>query len=71
MRVDARIENDGRIALFFPDDRDEAKNVACFAFGDGHGYASRSYMRDCKKPSTPEEIEAAFKVLRSYFNAYA
>ena len=71
MRIEAKLE---RIAgawspvLFFPDDVQHDKKIGAYTLRDGHVSASRGYMRQCKKPKSPEEYTAAYRLIVAYFN---
>lgn len=74
MKIEARLENLAgalRPVLFFPDDVERDKTIACYSPRDGNASAARSYMRQCKKPGTPEEYAAVYAVLAEYFKAAA
>ena len=66
MKIEARIDGDGFPVLFFPDTPwdERAKLLTCFSQYEGHGGASRGYMRQCKAPATESEFIAAQKLLR-------
>lgn len=74
MKIEARLESIGdrlRPVLFFPDDVERDKTIGCYSPRDGHGTAARAYMRQCRKPQSPEEYAAVFKALGDYFTAAA
>jgi hypothetical protein len=70
MRIEARLEKwpEGlRPVLFFPDDVERDKTIGAYSPSEGHISAARAYMRQCKKPKSPEEYAAVFKALGDYF----
>ncbi len=74
MKIDARLEkNGGRLlpVLFFPDEIMQDKYIVSFSPYDGHGSAARAYMRQCKKPESPEEFREVYAVLGRYFTEAA
>ncbi len=74
MKIDARLEKNGgrlRPVLFFPDDIERDKSIGCFSAWDGHASAARAYMRQCKKPESPEEFREVYAVLGRYFTEAA
>lgn len=74
MRIEARLEkHGGRMVpiIFFPDDVETDKAIRCYTFHDGHGAAERAYMRQCKKPATPDEFTLIFAALARYFSEAA
>ena len=74
MRIEARLEQFGgalRPVLFFPDDVERDKTIGAYSPSEGHTSAARAYMRQCKKPESPEEYAAVFKALGDYFTAAA
>lgn len=71
MKIEARLERiaDGfRPVLFFPDDVQRDKTIGAYSLRDGHTSAARAYMRQCKKPETPEEYTAVYRLIVAYFN---
>jgi hypothetical protein len=74
MKIEARLEQFAgalRPVLFFPDDVERDKTIGAYSPREGHVSASRAYMRQCKKPETPDEFAAVFTVLAQYFKAAA
>ena len=74
MRIEARLEKNAgamRPVLFFPDDVQRDKKIGAYSLKDGHVSAARAYMRECKKPESPDEYAAVFKALGDYFSAAA
>lgn len=70
MRIEARLEQFAgalRPVLFFPDDVERDKTIGAYSLSEGHVSAARAYMRQCKKPESPEEYAAVFAVLARYF----
>jgi hypothetical protein len=70
MKIDARLEKNGGIlrpVIFFPDEVERDKTIACYSPRDGHGTAARAYMRQCRKPESPEEYAAVYATLGQYF----
>lgn len=71
MKIEARLETVAgalRPVLFFPDDVQHDKKIGAYSLRDGHVSASRGYMRHCKKPESPEEYTAAYRLIVAYFN---
>lgn len=71
MKIEARLETiAGRVSpvLFFPDEVEKDKTISAYSLREGHSSASRSYMRQCKKPESPDEFIAAYKIIIAYFN---
>lgn len=74
MRIEARLETVAgalRPVLFFPDDVQEKHLIGSYSPRDGHSLVTRSYMRQCKKPSTPEEFRIVYKALAAYYTVSA
>lgn len=74
MKIEARLEKaPGRLypIIFFLDDVCHDKTIQAYTPTDGHVTSSRAYMRQCKKPETPDEFAAVFAVLAQYFKAAA
>jgi hypothetical protein len=71
VKIEARIESIGGKAypvIFFPDEIERDKTIGAYSLRDGHTSAARAYMRQCKKPETPEEYTAAYRLIVAYFN---
>lgn len=71
MRIEARLEQIAgamRPVLFFPDDVQRDKSIAAYSLKDGHNSAARAYMRQCKKPESPDEYAAVYRLIVAYFN---
>jgi hypothetical protein len=71
MKIEARLEIiEGQLVpmLFFPDELEKNKNIACYSLREGHNSASRAYMRQCKKPDNPDEFIKCYKLIVAYFN---
>jgi hypothetical protein len=69
MKIETRLETIGGQlvpVLFFPDEIERDKTISAYSEKEGHTSASRSYMRQCKKPSSEAEYLACFQVLRRY-----
>lgn len=64
MKIVVKME-DGRPALFFPDEPAQPGRVLCFAAGEHHE-ASRAYMRRLHPPQTEPERLAAWRTLARY-----
>lgn len=74
MKIEARLENHGdrlRPVLFFPDCVERDRTIGAYSPAEGHISAARAYMRQCRKPESPEEYAAVFKVLGDYFTSAA
>jgi hypothetical protein len=74
MRIEARLERTGgrlRPVLFFPDEVQEKHFIMCYSPDEGHSSAARAYMRQCKKPASPEEYTLLYKALAAYFTVSA
>ena len=74
MKIEARLEKwpEGlRPVLFFTDQLQENKLIGSYSPDEGHSSAARAYMRQCKKPESPDEYAAVFKALGDYFTAAA
>jgi hypothetical protein len=74
MKIEARLEKFGADSvpvLFFPDDVERDKRIGAYSPRDGHTSAARAYMRQCKKPETPEEFAAVYATLGQYFTQAA
>ena len=71
MKIEARLETIAgsvRPVLFFPDDVQHDKTIGAYSLRDGHSSASRAYMRQCRKPESPEELIACYRLIVAYFN---
>ena len=69
MKIELRIEPDGQPILFFPDEQNPRNHmVLCYAQVGQHSESSRAYMRQCKRPQTPEERKSALDLLRQWAN---
>lgn len=64
MKIIVKIE-DGRPALFFPDEPAKPGRVSCFAMGE-HSEASRAYMRALPAPAGADELRDAWLGLARY-----
>ena len=74
MKIDARLEKIGgrlRPILFFTDEVQEKHYIMSYSPDEGHSSAARAYMRQCKKPSSPEEYTLIYKALAAYFTISA
>ena len=74
MKIDARLEKNGgrlRPILFFTDEVQEKHYIGCYSPDEGHSSAARAYMRQCKKPASPEEYTLIYKALAAYFTISA
>ena len=65
MKLEIRLEQ-GAPILFFHDSENRDKLIDCYTLRDEHNTATRAYMRSLKKPSTREELRAAWALLASY-----
>ena len=65
MKLEIRIES-GAPILFFHDSENRDKTIDCYTLRDEHSSATRAYMRSLKKPSTREDLCAAWALLASY-----
>jgi hypothetical protein len=71
MKIEARLETIGGQlvpVLFFPDEIERDKTISVYSLKDGHSSASRAYMRQCKKPDSPDEFIKCYKLIVAYFN---
>lgn len=71
MKIDVRLENfNGHLVpvLFFLDEIERDKTIACYSLKEGHNSASRAYMRQCKKPDNPDDFIQCYKLIVAYFN---
>jgi hypothetical protein len=71
MKIETRLETIGGQlvpVLFFPDEIERDKTISVYSLREGHSSASRSYMRGCKKPETPDEFIRCYKLIIAYFN---
>ena len=71
MKIDVRLETIGGQlvpVLFFPDQIERDKTIACYSLKEGHNGASRAYMRQCKKPETPDEFIRCYRFIVAYYN---
>lgn len=69
MKIEARFEQIGgreRPILFFTDEVERDKTIACYSESDGHSWAARAYLRQCRKPESPTERAEAWGVLERY-----
>lgn len=74
MKIEARFERIAgglRPILFFPDDVERDKTIGAYSPSEGHSSAARAYMRQCKKPESPEEYAEVFDCLAQYFTRAA
>lgn len=74
MKIDARLEKSSGIyrpVLFFTDEIYDKNLIGCYSPYEGHSSAARAYMRQCKKPSSPEEYTLLYKALAAYFTVSA
>lgn len=63
MKIDIRME-DGSPVIFWTDNPDMRNGIIMsYAKIGQHSEACRAYMRSLKKPTTKEEIDAAFNLL--------
>lgn len=70
MRIEAKLESIAGAwspVLFFPDVRETDKTIQAYSPKEGHSYASRAYMRQCKEPDNPGEYALVFQALARYF----
>ena len=70
MKIEARLEKaPGGLypIIFFLDDVCHDKTIQAYTPTDGHVTSSRAYMRQCKKPESPEEYAEIFDCLAQYF----
>jgi hypothetical protein len=70
MKIEARLEAIGdrlRPVLFFPDCVERDKTIGAYSLADGHMNAARAYMRQCKKPESPEEFAQCYRLIIAYF----
>ena len=65
MKLEIRIEAGGPI-LFFHDIENRDKSIPCYTKYYEHGTATRAYMRSLAKPTTAEELRAAWALLGLY-----
>lgn len=71
MKIDVRLEDFGGQlvpVLFFPDEIERDKTINAYSLREGSVSASRAYMRRCKKPESPDEFIAAYRLIVAYFN---
>lgn len=74
MKIDARLEKSSgqwRPILFFTDEVQEKHFIMCYSPNEGHSSAARAYMRQCKKPASPEEYTLIYRALAAYFTVSA
>lgn len=74
MRIEARLEQSAGgfyPIIFFMDDLNRNKTIEAYTPTDGHTTATRAYMRQCKKPESPEEYAEVFDCLAQYFTRAA
>ena len=69
MKLEIRIES-GAPILFFTDIENRDKTLDCYTLRAEHATASRAYMRSLSKPSTREELRAAWALLGTYSNIF-
>jgi hypothetical protein len=70
MKIEARLEPMAgglRPVLFFPDCVERDKTIGAYSLREGHVSASRAYMRQCKKPESPEEFAQCYRLIIAYF----
>ena len=65
MKIELRLE-DGKPIIFFPDGMKLDKTISCYCDNGQHAIASRAYMRSLKKPSTHEQMEDCWQLLKRY-----
>jgi hypothetical protein len=65
MRIEIRLEN-GKPILFFPEEIERDKSIACYCETEGHASAARAYMRRLPKPESPADALACWRVLERY-----
>lgn len=65
MKILIKME-DGKPIIFFPDQIDRDKSIACWTAAGEHATASRAYMRSLKAPETKHDIVAAWQTLARY-----
>lgn len=74
MKIEARLEQSAGgfyPVIFFPDCVAHDKTIEAYTPTDGHTTATRAYMRQCKKPESPQEYAEVFDCLAQYFTRAA
>lgn len=68
MKLDVRLQDDGAPIIFFLDQWEphNPSRITCYAHAGQHAEAARAYMRQCKKPVEPEEIERCCRLLTQW-----
>lgn len=65
MKIIIKMEN-GAPILFFPEETESNGAIGCYSPRDGHGSASRAYMRGLENPATKDEIVRCCQALAQY-----
>ena len=65
MKLDIRLE-DGNPIIFFPEETDHKKMIACYTRKEEHSAAQRAYMRSLPKPVSQADYRRVWDLLAHY-----
>jgi hypothetical protein len=65
MKLDIRLDQEGLPIIFFLDDWEPSQPhyIGCYQRLGQHSEAARAYMRQCRKPETPEDYSRCCSLL--------